>query len=90
MRSSSVLIIFIFGLFINLSHAVECSDLDPKVKNLVDDVTNINVDQKFAGSCALTDEMAKIATWKDHIDEKVKRVQSLNLQVYSEIRSRMN
>lgn len=72
MRSSSVLIIF--GLFINLSHAIECSDLDPKVKNLVEDVSNINVDQKFAGSCAVTDEMAKNATWKDHIDEKINKI----------------
>jgi|GEM_PF-5225495 len=85
MRSSSVLIIFIFGLFINLSHAIECSDLDPKVKNLVDDVTNINVDQKFAGSCAVTDEMAKIATWKDHIDEKINKFQNLKLEDFANL-----
>ena len=42
---------------------------------MVDDVTNINLAQKFAGSCAIKDEMAKNATWKDHKDEKVNTVQ---------------
>jgi hypothetical protein len=45
---------------------------------MVEDLSKITVDEKFAGSCAIDEEMAKNANWKDQIDKKVKGVQSLD------------
>ncbi len=60
-------------LTIKAAHAIECSNVsDPKLKNMMENLSQITVDEKFLGSCAVNDEIAKQASWKDNVDEKIK------------------
>jgi hypothetical protein len=62
---------------IKAAHAIECSNVsDPKLKNMMENLSQITVDEKFLGSCAVNDEIAKQASWKDNVDEKIKSLLS--------------
>jgi hypothetical protein len=62
---------------IKAAQAIECSNVsDPKVKNMMENLSQITVDEKFLGSCAVNDEIAKQASWKDNVDKKIKRIQT--------------
>ncbi len=79
MKSIIILNFIVIILSIRITHAIECSSVsDPKVKNMVEDLSQITVDEKFAGSCAINEEIARNASWKDQIDKKIQRVQSLD------------
>jgi hypothetical protein len=66
---------------IKAAQAIECSNVsDPKVKNMMENLSQITVDEKFLGSCAVNDEIAKQASWKDNVDKKIKRIQRLDYE----------
>jgi hypothetical protein len=74
-KSIIILNFIVIILSIRITHAIECSSVsDPKVKNMIEDLSQITVDEKFLGSCAVNDDIAKQASWKDNIDQKVKNI----------------
>jgi hypothetical protein len=42
---------------------------------MIENLSHITVDEKFAGSCAVNEEIAKNASWKDQIDQKIQELQ---------------